>query len=56
MAHQLEITMPYFDVTIRVRVEANNSNEAEDDVMAQAQLLNADGVYLEDSEEVENEE
>ncbi len=39
--------MAMFDVTIRVRVEAENSEAAENDVMQQANsMLSVDGIYL----------
>ncbi len=51
-----EKEMPFFDVTIRVRVESCNDREAEDFVMGQAQMLGADSVFLVDSEEVDDNE
>lgn len=46
--------MAMFDVTIRVRVEADSAQAAEDDVMQQANaMLSVDGVFLDDSEEAD---
>lgn len=47
--------MAMFDVTIRVRVEADNAEAAENDVMQQANaMLSVDGVFLENSEEADD--